>query len=226
MGDVPELGRPPLISSRVCAEPERGPIRVLLASDDPFSREAFKAAARAPFLELVAATTVAAAAEHVAADVQADVIVLDAQMPALEALEALWRICSELPDARVLVFSAPESEEFGLLCLSIGARGYLSKEIDLASMPRILQRMGNGEVVFSRRLGTSLVDRLREREHRRGAAAERSISGPERQLLELIKSGRGIEEAAGQLGVNTATVRRHLASARRKLSVTSVEAGR
>jgi DNA-binding NarL/FixJ family response regulator len=149
--------------------------------------------------------------------VEADVIVLDAQMPALPALEALKAIRSDLPDSRILVFSAPESEEFGLLCMSLGASGYLSKDIDLASMPRILLRLGEGEAVFSRRFGTSLVSRLREREHRKMPAVSGPISAPERQLLELIKAGQGLEQAADQLGVSAATVRRHLASARRKL---------
>lgn len=210
--------RQPAAEEHAADSTERPAVRVLLASDDPFSREAFKAAVTAPEVELVAATTVRVAAEHTAAELAPDVIVLDAQMPALEALEALGRMRSELPDARILVFSAPEGEEFGLLCLSIGASGYLSKEVNLATMPRILERLGHGEAVFSRRLGTRLLERLREREHRSGTVMRRAISAPERQLLELLKSGRDVEEAAAQLGVSTATVRRHVASARRKLT--------
>jgi DNA-binding NarL/FixJ family response regulator len=193
------------------------PVRVLLASDDPFSREAFRSATRAPNLELVAATSIRVAAEQLAAEVQPDVVVLDAQGPAVDALLALRRIRRAVPDARVLVFSSPESLEFGWLCLSLGAAGYLSKDIELESMPRILERLHSGEAVFSRRMATQLVERLRIHEPA-GRLAPAPITTPERQVLELIQSGNSLEQAAQELGVTIATLRRHLASARRKLA--------
>lgn len=195
------------------------PRRVLLACDDPFGRAAFRAATDVPELELVGATTVREAAGGLANDVRPDVVVLDAQLPALEALRALREIHESVPESRILVFSSPESIEFGWLCLTLGASGYLSKEIDLASLPRILERLSSGEAVVSRRLATQIVDRLRNRERQRGGRAPSPITAPERQLIELIHTGRSAEEAAGELGVTIATIRRHLASSRRKLAL-------
>jgi DNA-binding NarL/FixJ family response regulator len=191
---------------------------VLVASDDPFSRQAFSSAARARGINVLAATGVAAVAEHLARELEPDVVVMDAQLAAIEALQSLQRMRAEAPGVRILAFSSPASTEFGLLCIHAGASGYLSKEIDFDALPRVLRSLGRGEAVISRCFATDLVERLRAGSPRGPRGANRAVSPPERQVLELIRAGRTPAAAATELGISIATVQRHLASARRKLS--------
>lgn len=200
------------------ASSARRALRVLLASDDPFSREAFRLASRAPDIEVVAVASVREVADHLPAELAADVVVLDAQVAAVDALSALQRVRSRMPSSRVLVFSTPESTEFGLLCLSMGASGYLSKDIDLKALPRVLHRLGRGEAIVSRAFTAPLIERMRAMDHRGGPREKRPITPPEQQILELLRTGRSVSEAATELGVTKATIKRHLASARRKLT--------
>ena len=191
---------------------------VLVASDDPFTRRAFRSGASVPGIEVIAEGTVAAVAEQMAASLQPDIVVLDVQTAAARALGAIQQIRARAPRTRILACSQPAGTEFGLLCLTTGAWGYVSKEIDLAVLPRILRALASGEAVIPRALGTEVVRRYVRPD---AAARPRSdqLSAPERRLLELLRTGLTLQEAAAELGVTVSTARRHFGSAGRKLAV-------
>jgi DNA-binding NarL/FixJ family response regulator len=192
------------------------PLRVVVASDDPLSRDAFGAASTAPGIELLAAAGVTATTEQLIAH-HADVVVLDAQQSAVAALATLHRLRAVAPLVRVVVFSSPESVEFGLLCLCAGASGYLSKDIEPSALERIVRGLGRGETIVSRALASEVIARMRAAGRPAGAPVTSALTAPERRLLELLRAGRTIESAAATLGVAESTVQRHLAGARRKL---------
>jgi DNA-binding NarL/FixJ family response regulator len=157
-------------------------------------------------------------AEQLAAELEPDIVLLDLQTAAAQGLRAVQQIRARLPGTRILACSAPAGTEFGLLCLSAGAWGYVSKDIDLATLPRILEALAGGEAVIPRALATELVSRFaRANRPERLKCAE--LSPPECRLLELLRAGDTMSQAATQLGVTLATARRHFGSARRKLSV-------
>jgi DNA-binding NarL/FixJ family response regulator len=195
-----------------------GQLRVLVGSDDPFTRQAFLKGARGPGIKVLAEGTVAAVAGELAAELEPDVVLLDVQTVAAQALRAIREIRLRVAHARVLACSEPAGNEFGLLCLSAGASGYVSKEIDLALLPRILHALAEGEAVIPRGLTTELVERFVK-----AAAAEglksAELSAPECRLMELLRAGLTLPQAAGELGITVGTARRHFGSARRKLSV-------
>jgi DNA-binding NarL/FixJ family response regulator len=173
--------------------------------------------ASAPGIEILAEGTLTAVAE-LAASLKPDIVVLDVQTAAPEALRAIQQIHARAPGTRILACSQPAGTEFGLLCLTTGAWGYVSKEIDLALLPRILHALASGEAVIPRAMSTGLVRRYVGPD-----AADRPrtdpLSAPECRLLELLRTGLNLQEAAAELGVTVSTVRRHFGSARRKLSV-------
>ncbi len=193
-------------------------LTVLVGSDDPFTRQAFRAGARSPGIEVLADGTLGAVTDQLASELEPDIALLDVQTTAAQALRAIQRIRFDAPRTRILACSAPAGTEFGLLCLSAGAWGYVSKEIDLDVLPRVLHALARGEAVIPRALATELVKRFA-----RVSPIDRlespEISPPEARLLELLRTGSTLSEAAAELGVTLATARRHFGSARRKLSV-------
>jgi two-component system response regulator NreC len=199
--------------------PEAGSreLSVLVGSDDPFTRHAFLAGASGPGITVLGSGTVASVAEQTAAELEPDIVVLDVQTTAAEALAAIRQIHNQVPRARILACSAPAGNEFGLLCLSAGAWGYVSKEIDLDVLPRLLRALAQGEAVIPRALGTELVKRL-VRSTPAGQHPPPALTLPERRLLELLRIGQTLREAAAELGISLATARRHFGSARRKLA--------
>ncbi len=200
------------------AQMSSGSLTVLVGSDDPFTRQAFRAGARSPGIEVLADGTLGAVTEQLASELEPDIVLLDVQTTAARALRAIQRIRFEAAGTRILACSAPAGTEFGLLCLSAGAWGYVSKEIDLDVLPRVLLALARGEAVIPRALATELVRRL-ARVSPLDRLQPSEISPPEARLLELLRTGSTLPEAATELGVTLATARRHFGSARRKLSV-------
>lgn len=188
-----------------------------MGSDDPFTRHAFRTGASSPGISVLGAGTLASVAEQLAVELEPDIVLLDVQTNAADALRAIQQIRARVPVARILACSAPAGNEFGLLCLSAGAWGYVSKEIDLDVLPRLLRALADGEAVIPRALGTELVVRF-ARSSPTGKYPPPSLSQPERRLLELLRTGQTLSEAAAELGITLATARRHFGSARRKLA--------
>lgn len=202
----------------VDAGPAARNLGVLIGSDDPFTRRAFRSGASAPGIEVLAEGTVTAVAEQMAASLEPDIVVLDVQTAAARALRAIQQIRARAPRTRILACSHPAGTEFGLLCLTTGAWGYVSKEIDLAVLPRILRALACGEAVMPRALGTELVRRY-VRPDATARPRTDQLSAPELRLLELLRTGLTLQEAAAEIGVTVSTARRHFGCARRKLSV-------
>jgi DNA-binding NarL/FixJ family response regulator len=194
-------------------------LSVLVCSADPFTRRAFGSGASAPDIEVLARTNLTEAVETLAAELEPDIVVLDVQVPAGTALRAIQQLRAQAPESRILACDAPAGTEFGLLCLLAGAAGYMSKEADLAALPRILRALAAGEMVTPRALATELARRFVWASSRSAKSSGEVLSGPEAQVLEHLRTGRPLPEIAADLGIRPATAQRHLGSARRKLAV-------
>ena len=196
---------------------------VLVCSDDPFTRRAFSSAAGARDIAVVAKLDLTGGVEALAEGLDPDVVVLDVQTQAGRALGTIQRLHEQAPTARILACDAPTGIEFGLLCLIAGASGYVSKEIDLAALPRLVRSLSGGETVIPRALATELAHRFVSASRRARSAPGRKLSVPESQVLELLRRGPTLPEVANELGIGVGTVQRHLGSARRKLSAHRIE---
>jgi DNA-binding NarL/FixJ family response regulator len=201
---------------------ERAPAKtlgLLVGSDDPFTRQAFRTAASAPGIEVLGDGTLTEVCEELVVRLEPEIVLLDVQTTAAQALLAIQQVTARLADARILACSAPAGTEFGLLCLSAGAWGYVSKEIDLAVLPQILRALARGEAVIPQALATELVRRFVGSDPMdRLEPAE--LSPPESRLLELLRTGFTLPEAAHELDITLATARRHFGRVRRKLAMT------
>lgn len=192
-------------------------LRVLVSSADPFTRRAFDSGASAADIEVIARSDLSQAVETLAAETEPDIVVLDVQVMAATALHTIQQLHGQAPRARILACDAPANPEFGLLCLLAGAAGYMSKEADLAALPRILRALADGEIAIPRALATELAHRFVATSGR-AQSPPRTLSGPESQVLELLRTGLTVSEIAAELDIRPATVQRHIGSARRKLS--------
>jgi DNA-binding NarL/FixJ family response regulator len=193
-------------------------VDVVVVSDDPFTRRAFSSGARAPDIAVIAKATLAEAVEVIGGEVEPDIVLLDVQVAAGRALLTIQQLHEQAPAARILACDTPTGTEFGLLCLIAGALGYVSKEIDLVALPRLVRSLAAGEAVISRALATELAERFVSVSSRAGTMPSRRLSGPESQVLELLRGRLTLPEVAAELNLSLATVQRHLGSARRKLS--------
>src|SRR5215469_7684598 len=103
-------------------------IRIMTVDDHPLMRQGLAAIIKTqPDMEVVAE---ASDGEEAIAQFRLhrpDVTLMDVQMPNMNGTEAISRIRSEFPDAKILVFSTYAGDVQVLHAMKAGARGYLLK---------------------------------------------------------------------------------------------------
>ena len=179
------------------------PIRLLLADDHYVVR-----AGLAAVLQFELRVAVVAEAEDGAQAVanfrehRPDVTLMDVRMPVVDGLEALRRIRSEFPEARVLMLTTSETEADIQAALAAGASGYLLKNASPSELVDAVLAVHRGE----RWLPASLAKRVEQ------DAKESPLSPRQLEVLELLAKGLSNKEIASVLEFTTDGVKHHLKS--------------
>lgn len=201
------------------------PLRVVVADDDALARRLLTDTLEAAGIAVVAQATDGATAVEAVERCQPDVVVMDLSMPGVDGVAATREIRERRPETVVVVLTGSRREDDALRSLRAGAAGYLSKDLDLESLPRAIAAARNGEAAISRALAMRLVEALRgQSPDGAGLRPVRSALTPrEWEILDELCAGRTAEEIARGLVVSTETVRSHLKHLYRKLGVHSRE---
>jgi DNA-binding NarL/FixJ family response regulator len=198
-------------------------VRVLIGDQDPLVRRVVRDALRAPGISVIAEARDGHEVVQLAHRYQPDIVLMDIILPELDGPSAIRRIVSASPLVRVIVLTAATAEDAGIAGLKAGASGYVSKDDDLDSLPRIIHAVIRGETAVSRRFVSVLIDRLRAApEGHIGLRPVRSPLTPrEWEVLDLLCAGLSDEEVADTLVLSPETIRSHMQRSMRKLGVRS-----
>jgi CheY-like chemotaxis protein len=105
---------------------EDGP-RVLLVDDAAAIRNALRGVLEDAGIEVVGEAPDGTQGVAMAASLRPDVVLMDLRMPSADGFEATAQIVNQLPDVRVVVLSAYESEESAEAVRAAGAFAFLPK---------------------------------------------------------------------------------------------------
>jgi DNA-binding NarL/FixJ family response regulator len=197
------------------------PLRTIVADDDPLVRRLIRDTLQLSGITVIAEASTGREAVELALFYRPDVVVMDYMMPELDGIEATRSIYSQAPDIRVVMLTGAGDEVLGLRGLRAGAAGFLSKDMQLAALPRALRSTLDGEAAISRRLAMHLVQHYRSTPTAgMGLRPVRSsLTDREWQVLDLLSGGASTEDIARLLVLSTETVRSHLKNLYRKLDV-------
>jgi DNA-binding NarL/FixJ family response regulator len=180
-------------------------IRVLVADDHPVVRQGL-----CTMLELEDDITVVgraadgAEAVELARSEHPDITLMDVQMPILDGIEALRRIRSDDPEARVIVLTTYRNEDYIFPSLRAGARGYLLKDSSREELAGAIRTVAGGESL----LDPEMVDAARQ---------DGCLTARECEVLRLMADGRNNAEIAVLLFVSENTVKTHASNIFAKL---------
>ena len=108
-------------------------IRVLIAEDSPHIRDSLSGLlAEEPDMDLVGAAGDGLEAVEKAAALRPHVVIMDAQMPRLDGVEATRRIKKELTGVGILFFSV--FTDYLEASIAAGSDGYVTKDCSVADL--------------------------------------------------------------------------------------------
>lgn len=196
-------------------------IRVLIADDHLIVREGLRLILEtADGVELVGEAANGAEALRLAQELHPNVVLMDLQMPVMDGLTAIERLRAEQPEIALVILTTYNEDDLMRRGLRAGARGYLLKDTDRATLLDTLRAAARGETLLKPEI---LARLLSSDESARANTARDGIELTERehQVLQAVARGERSKEIAAQLNITERTVKAHLASIYNKLGVDS-----
>jgi len=194
--------------------------RVVLVDD----HELFRAGVRgeiAASVDIVGEAGTVAEAVPLIRELDPDVVLLDVHLPDGGGEGVIAGVTQERPAVKFLALSVSDAAEDVIGVIRAGARGYVTKTISGSELEVAIERVAQGDAVFSRRLAGFVLDAFREGEPLGGDAELDNLTPREREVLQLIARGYRYKEIATRLHLSIKTVEAHVSSVLRKLQLTS-----
>jgi NarL family two-component system response regulator LiaR len=198
-------------------------LSVVVADDDPLARRLVREILTQAGILVRADAQNGREAVELTLEYRPDVVLMDVIMPELDGIAATRRIIERIPEQVIVLLTRAGDDDLGMLGLRAGAAGYLHKDMELDSLPRVLHGAMAGEAAISRTMTKQLIEHLRTvpAEGRGLRPAHGRLTGREWEVLDLLCDGRSTNEIADQLVLAQETVRSHVKNILRKLDVRS-----
>jgi len=199
--------------------PERVATRIIVCDDHPMFRGGLVAAlAEEGDLELVGEAGSLAELRGRLAEVDADLVLLDIELPDGPATTAIGEVAAQ---AGVVVISAHDDPALVREALQAGAIGFVRKDAHPADALRLIRRAAEGRTALSGDMALRVAESLRR--DREPPPFERRLAGLSprpREVVALIAEGRTNREIADELCISEGTVKNYVTKALEALGVT------
>jgi DNA-binding NarL/FixJ family response regulator len=131
---------------------------------------------------------------------QADVYMLDIKMPGLNGFETARKLIECKPDAKILFFTAHCSSAYIEEAFRIGAKGFISKFADCATLGAAVKSVARGDCYLSPHAQMELDSR---------SERLRPLTTRQQAVLKLIAQGLSAKEIGYRLGISQRTAEFH-----------------
>ena len=186
------------------------PIRILVADDHPVVRDGLVAmlSTQADFQIVGEAATGAEVVEQVGA-LQPDVVLLDLEMPEMDGVETLQVLRQNQANARVIVFTAFDTDDRIVSAVRAGARGYLLKGVPREELFQAVRVVHAGGSLLQPVVASKLLRQVSENYE--------SLTPRELEVLSFVARGLRNKEIAAELVITERTVKFYVSSILNKL---------
>lgn len=213
------------------------PIKLLIVDDHPLFRQGVRWAlgSEEDILIVGEAGSGEAALEwlhNVAANLEPNVMLVDLNLPGMSGLDLTRQVRRQYPQIGVVILSMHESDEQAFNALRAGAAAYRSKDVKPEALAEILRRVARGEYVINDvvleepRVARRVLSQFRnlplpvtDNPEAVDFPIFTPLSEREIEVLERIAAGGSNREIAEALNISTQTVKNHISSILRKLSL-------
>jgi DNA-binding NarL/FixJ family response regulator len=195
-------------------------IRVLVADDQSMVRAGFRMLlADEQDIEVVAEAENGREAIEKSARFNPSVILMDIRMPELDGLEATRRILAEDDNARVLILTTFDLDEYVYEALSAGASGFVLKDDSPEQLLAAIRTVAAGDALISPTITKKVIKQFARLPRPDPPKELDELSERERDVFRLMARGLSNGEIGQELYISETTVKTHVTHVLQKLGL-------
>jgi DNA-binding NarL/FixJ family response regulator len=158
---------------------------------------------------------------QLAHELRPDVIITDIEMPGLNGIDATRQIVQELPNIKVIAFSAHLENRYVREMFKAGALGYVSKYSDCQELATAIKTVISEQTYLSPKVTSVVIEGYMHRSPD-DVSPYSLLTVKEREVLQLIAEGKTIKKIALELNISTKAVEWRRSKIMQKLNMQNV----
>jgi len=183
-------------------------VRLVVVDDHALFRRGLVGLLRdMPDFEVAAEASNGEQALAVLAQVQADIILLDLNMPVMDGLGVVEAVRRAGDKPRILMLTISQNDADLLAAIRAGADGYLLKNTEPEDLRRALLRVAQGQSVLSPEVTAPVLRALIQSGNE---APQSMLSEREMEILDLLALGQTTQQIASGLFLSENTIKTHV----------------
>ncbi len=198
------------------------PIKILIVDDHTMVRDGLSSMlGRQEDFAIIGEAGNGREAVEKAQDLGPDVILMDLRMPEMTGVEAMRAIGERDPEAKIIVLTTYDTDEYIFDAIEAGAKGYLLKDTSREELFSAVRAVHRGESQIEPGVAAKVLTRLAQlsRQNSYPNRSNDTLSDREIEVLQLIAGGAANKQIAVDLSISESTVKTHVANIFQKLDV-------
>jgi DNA-binding NarL/FixJ family response regulator len=197
-------------------------IRIVLADDHQIVRLGVRSLLEVePDLKVVGEAENGEDALGLVTELCPDVVIMDISMPDVNGIEATRRILAQFPQTKVIALSMHSDSLFVMNMLKAGASGYLLKDCALEELVKAIRTVLREKTYLSVSISNLIIRDLSSTSSG-SLSAYAVLTTREREVLQMITSGKNTNQIAEELTISVKTVEAHRKQLMTKLGLKSI----
>ncbi|WP_430389918.1 response regulator [Dyella sp. 20L07] len=183
-------------------------MRILMVDDHPLLREGIAAVIDVQDdMSIVAEASSGSEAVEKFREYRPDITLMDLQMPGMSGEEAIQRIASEFPGARIIVLTSYSGDAQVIRAMKLGASAYLLKNMLRTDLLNTIRKLHEGRHYLPNEVAGIIAAHM----------MDDALSCREVEVLRLVAQGCSNKEIAHRIHISEETAKSHVSNILSKL---------
>jgi len=199
------------------------PIRILLVDDQRLMREGLRTLLELePDLDVVGEAEDGQQALIAYEELNPSVVLMDIRMPIMDGVQATRRLLERWPNAKIIILTTFDDDQYVFEGLRAGALGYLLKDVSGEELSEAIRTVAEGGALIEPSIARRVLaefSRLAPAGPQAASSLAEELSEREAEVLRLLAKGLTNRQIAERLFLAEGTVKNYVSTILQKLGV-------